>query len=71
MDRHGVPLAIRTAGANASDHQQIIPLVLDFPQIGGKAGRPKELPDELYADHGYDSDATRWLLVLGFATEFG
>lgn len=63
VDRHGVPLAIRTAGANASDHRQIIPLVLDFPKVTGKPGRPKELPDELYADRGYDSDDTRWLLL--------
>ena len=55
VDRHGVPLAIRTAGANASDHTQIIPIVLDFPEVGGKLGRPKEMPDELYADRGYDS----------------
>src|SRR6476646_5361522 len=40
VDRRGVPLAIRTAGANASDHTQIIPLVLDFPTVGGKPGRP-------------------------------
>ena len=59
VDRHGIPLAIHTAGANASDHNEIIPLVMDFPQVGGKVGRPKELPDELYADAGYDSDATR------------
>lgn len=63
VDRHGVPLAIRTAGANASDHRQIIPLVLDFPKVKGKPGRPKELPDELYADRGYDSEATRWILA--------
>jgi transposase len=62
VSRSGVPLSIRTAGANASDHTQIIPLVLDFPTVGGKPGRPKELPDELYADRGYDSDSTRWLL---------
>ncbi len=62
VDRNGVPLAIRTAGANASDHTQIIPLVLDFPKVAGKPGRPKEMPDELYADRGYDSDDTRWLL---------
>jgi transposase len=59
---NGVPLSIRTAGANVSDHTQIIPLVLDFPRVGGKPGRPKERPDALYADRGYDSDATRWLL---------
>jgi transposase len=72
VDRHGVPLAIRTAGANASDHTQILPVVLDFPQVGGKPGRPKELPDELYADRGYDSDDTRALLTwLGIAPHIG
>jgi transposase len=63
VSRTGVPLAIRTAGANASDHTQIIPLVMAFPRVGGKPGRPKELPEVLYADRGYDSDSTRWLLA--------
>jgi transposase len=63
VDRHGVPLAIRTAGANASDHRQIIPLVRAFPKVTGKPGRPKQLPDEAYTDRGYDSDTTRWILV--------
>lgn len=62
VDRRGVPLAIRTAGANASDHRQILPLVLDYPEVGGKPGRPKELPDVLFADRGYDSEGTRDLL---------
>ena len=62
VDRQGIPLAIRTAAANASDHRQIIPLVLDFPRVGGKPGRPRELPAEVYADRGYDSDDTRALL---------
>lgn len=62
VDRHGTPLAIRTAGANVSDQTQILPVVLDFPHVGGKTGRPKELPDEAYADRGYDSDDTRVLL---------
>jgi len=55
VDPSGVPLAIRTA--DASDHRQILPLVLDFPKVGGRPGRPEELPDELYADRGYDSEA--------------
>jgi transposase len=63
VDRHGAPLAIRAAGANASDHTQIVPVVLDFPKVGGKPGRPKEMPEELYADRGYDSDQTRALLA--------
>src|SRR5262249_10235216 len=63
VDRHGVPLAIRTAPANASDHTQIIPLVLDDPKVKGKPGRPKQRPDELYADRGFDSEATRRILA--------
>ena len=62
VDRHGVPVEIRTAGANASDHTQIIPLVVNFPHVGGKPGRPKQLPDEVVADRGYDNDASRALL---------
>lgn len=63
VDRNGIPLAIRTAGANASDHTQILPIVRSFPRVGGKPGRPKERPDEVYADRGYDSDETRALLA--------
>jgi transposase len=62
VSKSGVPLAIRTAGANASDHKQILPVVLDFPRVKGTPGRPKERPDELYADRGYDSEGTRGLL---------
>jgi transposase len=72
VSRSGVPLAVRTAGANASDHTQIIPLVLDFPRVGGRRGRPRELPDDLYADRGYDSQATRWILrFLGIEPHIG
>ena len=37
--------------------------MVDFPKVGGKPGRPKEMPDELYADRGYDSDTTRGILA--------
>src|SRR4051812_33724648 len=62
VDKSGVPPSIRTAGANASEHRQILPLILDFPKVGGVPGRPKELPDEAYADRGFDSEGTRELL---------
>ena len=62
VDQHGIPLAIRTAPANASDHTQILPIVLSFPKVSGKPGRPKEHPDVALADRGYDSDDTRRLL---------
>jgi transposase len=62
VDRHGVPLAVRTVGANVSDQTQIIPLVAGFPAVGGKPGRPKTKPDTVVADRGYDSESTRWIL---------
>lgn len=62
VDRRGVPLAVRSAGANASDHTQLFPTVLSFPKVKGTPGRPKELPDDLDADRGYDSEAARTLL---------
>ena len=58
----GPPVPAETVRRLACD-AEIIPIVLDFPRVGGKVGRPKELPDELYADAGYDSEATRWLLA--------
>ena len=62
VSRSGVPLAIRTAGANQSDHRQILPLILGFPKVGGTPGRPKELPDDAYADRGYDGEPLRHFL---------
>jgi transposase len=62
VNKAGVPLVIHTAGANASDHTQFLPVILDFPKVGGVPGRPKELPDEAYADRGYDSGPLRTLL---------
>jgi hypothetical protein len=43
VDGNGVPLAIHTAPANASDHGQILPAVADFPRVPGKRGRPRSL----------------------------
>ena len=62
VDRTGVPLAVRTAGANASDHAQLFPLVAAYPRVGGRRGRPRELPAEVYADRGFGSAAARALL---------
>jgi transposase len=62
VDRQGVPLGIRIAGANVSDQRQLLPLVANFPHVGGKPGRPKELPDALYTDRGFSSDLMRAIL---------
>jgi transposase len=62
VDRDGVPLVIRAVPANRSDQLEILPAVTMFPVVGGKPGRPRELPDELYADAGFDCEATRNIL---------
>jgi transposase len=62
VDGTGVPLALRTSGANTSDQKEIVPIITEFPKVKGKQGRPKEHPDKAYADRGYDSEATRLIL---------
>jgi len=62
VDRLGVPLVIRAVPANRSDHCEILPAVVSFPQVGGRPGRPRTHPQKLYADAGFDSEATRTLL---------
>ena len=42
---------------------EVLPAVFEFPRVGGKPGRPKANPDELYGDRGYDSDWTRLILM--------
>ena len=41
VDKSGVPLVIRTAGANASDHRQILRVILDFSPGRRDAGPPQ------------------------------
>ena len=66
VDARGTPLAMQTAAAIVSDHRQILSTVVRYSQIGGTRGRPRNHPAKLYADAGYDSNATRELpLVMG------
>lgn len=62
VDRGGVPLLIRAVAANRSDHLEILPAVVSFPSVGGKPGRPLTHPKKLYADAGFDCEATRSIL---------
>jgi hypothetical protein len=48
--------------ANRSDHLEILPTVVSFPVIGGRPGRPCTHPYKLYADAGFDCEATRSIL---------
>jgi transposase len=62
VDRGGVPLVMRAVAANRSDHLEILPTVVSFPAIGGRPGHPLTHPHKLYADAGFDSEATRRIL---------
>ena len=62
VDRDGVPLVIHAAAANRSDQLEILPTVVSFPVVPGKPGRPRTHPEKLYADAGYDCEATRSIL---------
>lgn len=62
VDKNGVPLVLHSTGSNTSDQKEIAPIILEFPKVKGKPGRPKEHPDEVYADRGYDNEWARLLL---------
>lgn len=52
-------MAVLLTEANRHDVTQLIPLVEAIPPIAGKPGRPRQRPDSLYADRGYDSEPHR------------
>jgi transposase len=58
-DGNGVPLAIQLTGANRNDSQQAIALVDAIPFLQGERGRPRNRPDCVIGDRGYDAEAIR------------
>ncbi len=61
-DAQGIPLAVRLTGANAHDVTQLIPLVEAIPAVRGKRGHPRQRPERVQGDRGYDSEPHRkWL----------
>jgi transposase len=58
-DAHGIPLATTATGSNVSDKTGAIPVVDKIPPVSGKVGRPRQRPENVYADRGYDSDKLR------------
>jgi transposase len=58
-DGKGTPLSTQMTGANAHDVTQLLPLADAVPPVAGKPGRPRQRPEELYADRAYDSQPHR------------
>jgi transposase len=66
VEANGIPLATILTGANRHDVTQLQPLVEAIPPVHGKVGRPRQRPDVLLGDRGYDSEPQRqWLRAHG------
>jgi transposase len=62
-EAHGVPLAVSVTAANRNDVMEIIPLTVNIPPIKGRRGHPRQRPDSLQGDRGYDSEDARGILA--------
>jgi transposase len=58
-DGQGVPLAVRLTGANRNDSREALALVDAIPPLQGNRGRPRQRPDCVVGDRGYDATAIR------------
>lgn len=59
VDGHGIPLVVDRTPANLPDVKHLRTLLASLPAVAGKPGRPRQRPDRLYGDRGYDSDPER------------
>src|SRR5438270_7520547 len=59
VDGRGTPLLVDRTAANVPDVNHLRPMIASLPAVAGKPGRPRQKPDRLYADRGYDSDPHR------------
>jgi IS5 family transposase len=54
VDARGLPLAVQVSGANRHDSMVFEQLLDAVPPVAGLSGRPRQRPDKLHADKGYD-----------------
>ena len=59
VDAQGVPVTLRLTAANRNDVQETLALVDQVPPIAGQVGRPRQHPDRLQGDRGYDDEGDR------------
>jgi transposase len=53
---------VSLTGGNRHDVTQLMPLIESIPPVRGQRGRPRQRPDTIYADRGYDHDKYRKLV---------
>ena len=56
VDAAGVPLAVALTSGNRNDVTHPLPLVDGITPVAGKVNRPRERPDRIVADRGYEHD---------------
>jgi transposase len=59
VDANGIPLAAMTTPANVPEVTTAVPVVDSIGPVGGKPGRPRQRPEQLYGDRAYDSARLR------------
>jgi IS5 family transposase len=59
VDAAGVPLKVTLTGGNRNDITQLLPLVDGIRPVASRIGRPRQRPDQIVADRGYDHDSYR------------
>jgi len=58
-EAHGIPLAVSLTGGQRNDVTQLMPLIAAISPVRGRRGRPRQRPERVYADRGYDHDKYR------------
>src|SRR5207245_10330336 len=61
-DAQGIPVAATVTAANVNEVTQVFHVLTDLDPVGGKPGPPREKPERLQGDRGYDSEPVRRLL---------
>lgn len=54
VDGRGTPLAVCVSGANRHDSMLFEDVIDAVPPVAGRRGRPRQRPDKVHADKGYD-----------------
>ncbi|RUL90381.1 IS4/IS5 family transposase [Verrucosispora sp. FIM060022] len=55
----GIPLAVSLTGGNRHDVTELLSLIDKIPPVRNRRGRPRQRPDQLFADRAYDHDKYR------------
>jgi hypothetical protein len=58
-EAHGIPLAVSLTGGNRNGVTQLMPLIKAIAPVRGRRGRPRQRPEAVYADRGYDHNKYR------------